>query len=408
MFNNKLFVHQFASAGKNKYYASEVESFIKDVSEKYDKLYKAYRALEKKLETWGPALDDYNKNKNAVFGAVVRAEQYYKSVEQEALNHSAELVSQASEKAEALLLSKQAEAESYYYTTTHDADEQLKKLQKDISVLQKQASEQEQEYVAKATATAEKIIKNAKVKAAEIIDAANDDVRSVKEQSALIIAQTQAQLADLKVQIKKYKQEILSVVETIRPTVESIQGEGNFDFRPTEIDTDPDKLADKLPDFKLNIRYQDDEELTKDPDIPAFFEDVSSESGRDADAGENSVAPFDSSIADEDDDDDYQMPDLPMMTDLPDLAGMPDMPDFPDISDFSDLSDIDSITYEPSGSESEEEPEEDFEEPDEMTPAPEEEPPARKEEELPKGGTEEMDIFDVDDDDLAGFDSLFE
>lgn len=401
MFNNKLFVHQFASAGKNKYYASEVESFIKDVSEKYDKLYKAYRALEKKLETWGPALDDYNKNKNAVFGAVVRAEQYYKSVEQEALNHSAELVSQASEKAEALLLSKQAEAESYYYTTTHDADEQLKKLQKDISVLQKQASEQEQEYVAKATATAEKIIENAKVKATEIINAANDDVQSVKEQSALIIAQTQAQLADLKVQIKKYKQEILSVVETIRPSVESIQGDGNFDFRPTEIDTDPDKLADKLPDFKLNIRYQDDGDLTKDPDIPAFFEDVSSNSSRDANAGENR---FGSSFSDDEDDDDCQTPDLPMMTE-PDLAGMPDMPDFPDISDFSD---VDSITYEPSGSESEEKPAVDFEEPDERTPAPEEEPSARKEEELPKGVDEEMDIFDVDDDDSAGFDSLFE
>ena len=129
MFNNKS---GFTSAGKNRYFANEVDEYVRKSSEEYDSLLKKYRILEKKYKTLGPALEEYNNNKNTVFSAIVRAETYFETIKAQADESAAEIIKAATEDAEGILLTKKAEAEAYYYNLTHEADEKIIKLQEDM------------------------------------------------------------------------------------------------------------------------------------------------------------------------------------------------------------------------------------------------------------------------------------
>ena len=56
--------HTFSSAGKNRYFASEVDEYVRKSSEEYERLLKNFKALEKKLKNIGPAIEEYNNSKN--------------------------------------------------------------------------------------------------------------------------------------------------------------------------------------------------------------------------------------------------------------------------------------------------------------------------------------------------------
>lgn len=273
MSNNSMFTYSFSSAGKNKYFASEVDDFISSISESYDALSKNFKALEKKMKTIGPAIEEYNAKKNTICSAIVRVEAYVESVKAQSEESSAEIIRQASEEAENLLLTKKAEAEAYYYNVTHDADEKLEKLNRDIETLERQSLALQEKYLSETKEKAAEIIDNAKTKAAEIVAAAYYDAKAAREQSDSIIASTTAELTRLKAEIAKYKNEIFSVVATIKPAVDSISDDAEFDFEPTVIDVDTDKLAEALPEFELDINY---DEAQRPANAPSFYEDISS------------------------------------------------------------------------------------------------------------------------------------
>lgn len=273
MSESKILSYSFSSAGKNKYYASEVDEYLKSISDSYDNMSKGYRAIDKKLKKYTAAIEEYNANKNVICSAIVRAEKYYESVEAQAKENSAEIIKSASEEAESYLLTKKAEADAYYFNTTHDADVKLKKLEKDIDTLEKQSIALQEKYIADTKNKSAEIIDNAKTKAAEIIAAAYDDAKAAKTQSQEIIAATEKELNRLKSEIAKYKNEIFNVVATIKPAVDSISDDAAFDFKPTEIEVDTDKLADEMPEFELDIDYDEgNKEAVRNDD----FEDISS------------------------------------------------------------------------------------------------------------------------------------
>ena len=269
MFNSKP---SFSSAGKNRYYADEVDEYVRKSSEEYEKLFKNFKALEKKYKALGPAIEEYNNNKNTVFAAIVRAESYMESVVAQADASSAEIIKQASEEAENIILTKKAEAEAYYFNLTHEADEKIIKLNEEIVSLEKKSEELSQRYLNDTREKANEIIDNAKTKAAEIVAAAYHDAKDAREQSDAIIASTTAELSRLKAEIAKYKSEIFNVVATIKPAVDSINDEAEFNFVPTTIDVDTDKLAEALPEFDLSMEYEEPVE----PQYPDFYEDISS------------------------------------------------------------------------------------------------------------------------------------
>lgn len=264
--------YSFSSAGKNRYFASEVDEYVRKSSEDYERLLKNFKALENKLKTIGPAIDEYNNNKNTVFAAVVRAESYLETITAQANESSAEIIKKASEEAETLLLTKKAEAEAYYYNLTHEADEKIIKLNEEITTLEVRSEELKQKYLNDTKEKAKEIIDNAKTKAAEIVAAAYHDAKEANEKSEEIIAATTAELQRLKAEIAKYKAEIFSVVETIRPAVDAISDDAEFNFVPTTIEVDTDKLAEELPEFSLDA----DEEVYEKPQYPDFYEDISS------------------------------------------------------------------------------------------------------------------------------------
>lgn len=271
MFNNKS---GFSSAGKNRYFATEVDEYVRKSSEEYDSLLKKYRILEKKYKSLGPALEEYNNNKNTVFSAIVRAESYVESIKAQADASAAEIIKAASEEAEGILLTKKAEAEAYYYNLTHEADEKIVKLQEDIVALEKQSEELSEKYISDTRDKANEIIDNAKTKAAEIVAAAYHDAKDAREKSDEIIASTKAELMRLKTEIAKYKNEIINVVATIKPAVDSISDDAEFVFEPTKIEVDTDNLAEALPEFDLNVEYE--APVAFKPQYPDFYEDISS------------------------------------------------------------------------------------------------------------------------------------
>lgn len=270
MFNNAK--STFSSAGKNRYYASEVDEYVRKSSEEYDRLYKNFKALEKKLKTLGPAIEEYNNSKNTVYAAIVRAEKYMENIIAQANESSAEIIKSASEEAENILLTKKAEADAYYFNITHEADEKIQALNDEIVSLEKKSEELSQKYLNDTREKAKEIIDNAKTKAAEIVAAAYHDAKDAREQSDEIIASTTAELRKLKAEIAKYKSEIFNVVATIKPAVDSISDDAEFNFVPTTVDVDTDKLAEALPEFDFSMEY---EESVK-PQYPDFYEDISS------------------------------------------------------------------------------------------------------------------------------------
>lgn len=271
MTNNK---YSFASAGKNRYFATEVDEYVRKSSEEYERLYKNFKALEKKLKNIGPAIEEYNNSKNTVFAAIVRAESYLENITAQANESSAEIIKKASEEAENLLLTKKAEAEAYYFNLTHEADERIVQLNSEIETLEKRSEELKQRYLNDTKEKAKEIIDNAKTKAAEIVAAAYHDAKDAKEKSEEIIASTTSELNRLKAEISKYKKEIISVVATIQPAVDSISDDAEFNFEPTTIEVDTDNLADALPEFSLDVSdYETPDEKSHYPD---FYEDISS------------------------------------------------------------------------------------------------------------------------------------
>ena len=216
MSDYNIFNYSFASAGRNKYYASEVDDFLRSIADSYETMQKNYKALEKKLKNLAPAVEEYNNNKSIIYSAIVRVESYVESVKSEAAEHSAEILKKASEEAETVLITKKAEADAYYYSTTHEADEKLGKLQQDIEALEKQSQALQEKYLSETKEKAAEIIDNAKTKAAEIVAAAYHDAKAAREQSEEIIASTEAELTRLKAEIARYKNEIFNVVATIR------------------------------------------------------------------------------------------------------------------------------------------------------------------------------------------------
>lgn len=270
MYNSKV---SFSSAGKNRYYASEVDEYVRKSSEEYDRLLKNFKALEKKLNSLGPAIDEYNLKKNTIVAAIVRAESYTESVIAQANESSAEIIKKATEEAEALIMTKKAEAEAYYYNLTHDAEEKIVALNTEIETLEKKSEELTNKYLSDTREKAKEIIENAKTKAAEIVAAAYHDAKAAREQSDEIIAATTAELSRLKTEIAKYKAEIFNVVATIKPAVDSISDEADFNFVPTTVEVDTDKLAEELPEFDFTMTLEEEPEQASYPD---FYEDISS------------------------------------------------------------------------------------------------------------------------------------
>lgn len=269
MFNNRS---TFSSAGKNRYFASEVDEYVRKSSEEYERLLKNFKALEKKLKTIGPAIEEYNNSKNTVFAAIVRAESYMETITAQANESSAEIIKKASEEAEGIFLTKKAEADAYYFNTTHEADEKIVKLNEEIEILEKKSEELSQRYLSDTREKAKEIIENAKTKAAEIVAAAYHDAKDAREQSEEIIASTTTELNRLKSEIAKYKTEIFNVVATIKPAVDSISDDAEFNFVPTKVEIDTDILAEDLPEFDFSLEY---DEPVK-PQYPDFYEDISS------------------------------------------------------------------------------------------------------------------------------------
>ncbi len=268
--------YSFSSAGKNRYFASEVDEYVRKSSEEYERLLKNFKALEKKLKNIGPAIEEYNNSKNTVFAAIVRAESYMETVTAQANETSAEIIKKASEEAETIFLTKKAEAEAYYFNLTHEADERIVQLNSEIDTLEKRSEELTQKYLNDTKEKAKEIIDNAKTKAAEIVAAAYHDAKDAREKSEEIIAATTSELQRLKKEIAKYKAEIFSVVETIKPAVDSISDDAEFDFIPTTIEVDTDNLAEDLPEFSLNVDDYNDAEADEKSQYPDFYEDISS------------------------------------------------------------------------------------------------------------------------------------
>ncbi len=271
MADNKIMNYSFASAGKNKYYASEVDDYLRSISESYDTMYKNYKVLDKKMKNLAPVIEEYKTNKNTIVSAIVRAEKVAEQVKAEATEHSAEILRKSSEEAENYLLTKKAEADAYYYNLTHEADDRLKALEAEFSATETHAATLQEQYLAKTNEKAAEIIENAKTKAAEIVAAAYQDAKAAREQSEEIIASTNAELKRLKGEIAKYKNEIFNVVATIKPAVDSITADAEFDFSPTEVEVDTDDFAQDIPEFSLDMEL--DESIVPESDM---YEDISS------------------------------------------------------------------------------------------------------------------------------------
>lgn len=272
MADNNILNYSFASAGKNKYNASEVDEYLKSISENYDAMFRNYKALDKKMKTLAPALEEYKSNKNIIVSAIVRAEKFAEQIKNEANEHSAEIIKKASDEAENFILTKKAEADAYYYNLTHEADDRLKALEAEIEATDKHAAELQEAYLAKTNEKAAEIIENAKTKAAEIVAAAYQDAKIARQQSEEIIASTNAELTRLKGEIAKYKNEIFNVVATIKPAVDSITADAEFNFTPTEVVVDNDDITEEIPEFSLDMVFDEPQDFSQHD----MYEDISS------------------------------------------------------------------------------------------------------------------------------------
>ncbi len=255
----QISTQRFVPNGKGGYRASDVDAFIQKVYKNYTKLYNDNIALNEKLESFSPTIEEYNKNKAAIANALISAQTVAESKLTQAQSEAQIIIDAANKNADAIVSEKKAEAEKYFIEKTKEADIKLRELEYGFARLQKEADDYREAYLAKVNAQIDSLIAAANEKAANIVSQAYNDAKVAREKADEVIATANKQLEALKAETAKVKSELSALILVADSAVKSISDYELVSEKAEDISEDKElpeiSKTDFVP-FEMNIKYE--------------------------------------------------------------------------------------------------------------------------------------------------------
>lgn len=276
MLPNQITLQSFSQNGKGGYKAIEVDAFLQRVYQSYNKLYMDNKALSEKLDEVLPMLNEYNQRKNSIADALIWAKATAEKNIDEAKDIAEKTVAEATEKADKLLESRKAEADAYYADKTVAADERVEKAKAEFDRLKQESEVFSDRYIAEINVKTQTIIEDANAKAASIVAEAYGDAKKAREKSDRIIASANAELARLKAEAAKIKNEISALISYAEKAANEVN-DSVFDVITNEIDTEKEEITAKSIDAEEIEKFTFDgikESYEEIEDAPAEAEEA--------------------------------------------------------------------------------------------------------------------------------------
>lgn len=173
----KITNHHFEASGRNAYKAESVDSFISEVAESYEQMFRENGEMFKKINLLAQRLEEYRNDEDNIRNALLTAQRAAEKITREAKEKADKLVAEVTERT----------------NTEHE------KLDNAAGELLANAQNQANTIISEAQSKASEIVKNAVDESKRAaVDARSDMIKEV------------AALETMKQEISKFKQQILS------------------------------------------------------------------------------------------------------------------------------------------------------------------------------------------------------
>lgn len=219
---NQIKMQTFTSAGRGAYRAADVDAFMQEIYISYTELLSENASMKKKFASLSSIIDEYNAGKNAIATALVKAQAVADETMRTAKADATSIVSDAKEEANNILNETQQQAEAYAREKKETADAYFARAEQELQRVMGEAKVQSEKYVAEVNAQASAVIADANEKAAAIVGAAYKDAKVAKEKTAEIIERANVEIETTRNEIISFKESALRMLAALVPQVEGI------------------------------------------------------------------------------------------------------------------------------------------------------------------------------------------
>lgn len=172
----KITNHHFEASGRNAYKAESVDSFIKEVAESYEQVFRENGEMFKKINLLAQRLEEYRNDEDNIRNALLTAQRAAEKITKDAKEKADQLVAEVTER-------------------TNTENEKLDAAAKEI--------------LSKAKYQADSIVAEAQKQAQEIVEKAVTDSKEASVNARSDMIKELAALETMKQEVTKFKQQIL-------------------------------------------------------------------------------------------------------------------------------------------------------------------------------------------------------
>lgn len=240
--------HRFISAGRGTYEAEDVDSFLREVSASYEKMFKENGDLVKKMSLLAERVSQYKKDEDNIRRALLTAERMADKIQREAQQSAQELVSSAQNRADVLETAASVKA----------------------SQLTEESNRNATERITSAERTASAMISNAEAKANEIIESAKKNAQLELDRINAAIRVNSAALEKLENEVAVFRNSVLDAYRKHIDIISSLPEQQDVPVIPT-VNTDeyisdsPISVEDETNNVDI-VEEVEEAEVTEEPE----------------------------------------------------------------------------------------------------------------------------------------------
>ena len=292
---NQIRTQTFPVAGRGAYRSADVDAFMQQVYVSFTELISENTSMKKKFASLSTIIDEYNAGKNAIATALVKAQAVADETMLNAKRDATSIVNDAKEEAKTILDESQSKADAYVREKTEAAEANYARSEQELARVMNDVKAQSDAYLQKVNDQAAAIIADANEKAAAIVGAAYKDAKIAKEKTEEIIERANVDIETTRNEILSFKESALQMLSQLVPLIEGIDPSGyaaSSLLAETEI-PQLDAKQETAPAFEL----QDNFEPVPEPQLEEAAEPEMIDAPEDVDESEEILAPEESIAA---------------------------------------------------------------------------------------------------------------
>ena len=216
----------FPSAGRGAYRSMDVDAFLQQVYISFAELMSENASMKRKFASLSSIIDEYNVGKNAIATALVKAQAVADETMLTANQDEKSIVNDAKEEAKAILDESIAKADAYASEKKEAADANYARSEEELTRVMGEAKAQSEAYLQQVNEQAAALIADANEKAAAIVGAAYKDAKVAKEKTQEIIDRANVEIETTRNEVLSFKESALQMLTQLVPLVEGIDLSG--------------------------------------------------------------------------------------------------------------------------------------------------------------------------------------